>query len=161
MPVGWYIVPYKRRDITSRRPTRYPAIDDYTPQIYAAGGQWAETEVLGNRAIVKVQARQAVLDALDGVFKRLPKDLLNSPLSDLTNTQKKALRDELLDMGYTAAEIRDRLGNDLGAHTLRDVLRFIATRRLKPRYDVETDTIVLDGPVQICRSIDGVDVEVS
>lgn len=159
MPIGWYIISYKRRS-EGRIPTRYPAIDDYTSQIRAAGGQWAETEVLGNRCLVKVRAPQGVLSALDSLFRRIPKDRLDDSLADLSANVKGALRDELLDMGYSLAEIRARFGDDLGQYTLRDLLRFAATRRLKPRYDSKTDEIIIDGEVQPCRSVESVDAEV-
>jgi hypothetical protein len=160
MPVGWYIVPYKRRE-GQGIPTRYPAIDDYTAQIHAAGGQWAETEVLGNRCLVKVRASAAVLNKLDGIYKRLPKDRLNDSLADLPPAVKSAIRDELLDMGYSLAELQERFGDDLSIYTLRDVLRFAARRRLKPRWDREVDQIMLDGEEQHCRSVKSVDKEVA
>jgi hypothetical protein len=40
------------------------------------------------------------------------------------------------------------------------VLRFMATRRLKPRYDSLLDLIVLDGDEQDCRPVEDVDREV-
>lgn len=159
MAIGWYIVPYKRRQ-NEPEPIRYPAIDDYTPQIYGVGGRWAETEILGNRCLVKVSAPPAALNKLDTIFKRIPKDRLDDNLADLPTTVKNALRNELLDAGYTLAEVRNRFGNDLSQYTLRDVLHFMTSRRLKPRYDAATDTIVCDGPAQPCRSIDSVDTEV-
>lgn len=158
MAIGWYIVPYKRHPVLDR--TRYPAIDDYTAQLLEHGGTWAETEVLGNRCIVKVRAPAAVLQVLDGLYKRIPKDRLDDSLADLPAAIKRALRDELEDMGYSLAEIRARFGDDLGAYTLRDVLRFAASRRRKPRWDAETDEIVLDGEVQGCRPVEDVDREV-
>ena len=94
-------------------------------------------------------------------FKRLPKDLLNSPLSDLTSNQKQKLKDEILDMGYLLSEFSERFENDLGTYTLRDVLKFMAKRRLKPRYDSGSDTIILDGAVQPVRSLESVDKEVT
>jgi hypothetical protein len=147
MPVAWYIAPYKRDD-TADSPTRYCAMDDYTANILASGGKWTETEILGDRAIVKVRASVAVLQTLNGVFKRLPKDLLDDSLSSLTTGQKNALRNEALDQGYTLAEIQARFGNDLGQYTL------------KPRYDIQNNLIVLDGDIQSCRSIESVDAEV-
>lgn len=167
MAIGWYIVPYKRREAGPwgvGPPARYCAMDDYTMQIiYTYDGAWAETEILGNRAIVKVRAPQAVLDFLDSVpgFRRLPKDRLDDSLADLPTAVKSAIRDELLDMGYTLDEIHDRFGADLGQYTLRDVLRFAARRRLKPRYNPADDTIYMDGEVQTCRPVEDVDAEVT
>lgn len=161
MPIGWYIVPYMRRyDIYAPAPQRYCAIDDYTEQIFAQGGNWTETEVLGNRAIVKVRTSDAILSVLDTEYKRLPKNHLDDSLSDLSPAIKTALKNELLDMGYPLTEITDRFGDDFDSYTLRDVLRFIAKRRLKPRYVPEEDTIVCDGIIQECRSIESVDEEI-
>lgn len=161
MAIGWYVVPYKRR-LDAERPTRYCSMDDHTATILAAGGAWSETEVLGDRAIVKVRATPAVLTGLNGVagFIRLPKDILDDSLASLSAGVKTAIRNELQSAGYTLAEIQARFGTDLGQYTLRDVLRFFASRRLKPRYDAGTDTIILDGPEQACRDVEDVDGEV-
>lgn len=164
MAIGFYIVPMKRATggwVTVA--TRYCAMDDYTQQIiYTYDGAWTESEILGNRAIVKVRAPAQLLEFLDTVpgFRRLPRNRLNDSLADLPTGVKSALRDELLDMGYTMDEVHDRFGSDLGQHTLGDVLRFMATRRLKPRYNPADDTIYVDGEVQACRSIESVDEEV-
>lgn len=154
MPIAWFLVPYKRR-VGMVPVTRYCAMDDFTASVTA----WTETEVLGDRAIVKVRALSGVLTTLNAEpgFVRLPKDALDDPLSDLTAGQKTALRDILTDMGYTLSEIQNRFGSDLGAYTLHDVLRFMASRRRKPRYDTGTDAIILDGEVQDCRSVEDVD----
>lgn len=160
MPITWYIVPYKRNP-NIPLVARYCAMDDYTIEIKASGGNWAETEISGNRAIVKVRASAAILTTLNGVFKRLPKDTLDDPLSSLSNAVKTALRNEIQDQGYTLQEIQARFGSDLGQYTLKDVLKFMASRRHKPRYEAETDTIVFDGPVQACRTIESVEAEVN
>ena len=163
MPVGWYIVPYKHKvqRFWTGSPIRYCAIDDYTQQIVAAGGKWTETEILGNRAIVKLRASQVILNQADTLFKRLPKDRLDDPLSDLPVAVRQALKNEVLDQGYTIEEVQSRFGDDLGSYTLRQVLKFMATRRKKPRYDSQADIIVFDGPDQPCRPIESVDAEVS
>jgi len=159
MAIAWYIVPYKLNrgegDLY-----RYCAIKDYSPQIIADGGKWAETEVLGDRAIVKVRASDSTLSILDGQYKHLPKDRLDDSLTDLPANIKQALKNELLDMGYSIDEIRARFGEDLGQYTLRDILRFATTRRLKPRYDAQADKVVCDGIDQKCRPIESVDAKV-
>lgn len=133
-------------------------MDDYTKQIiYTEGGNWSEIEVLGNRAIVKVKAEEATIVVLDSVFKRIPKDGLDDPLSDLSLAVKTALKNEALDMGYTLQEIQAKLPNDLNSYTLRDVLKMLASRRRKPRYDADTDTIILDGIDQPVGDLDSVD----
>ena len=163
MAIGWFIIPYKRRPTAQEPRTRYPAIDDYTADIKAEGGQWAETEVLGDCCIVKVRASDSLLSiiaAVDG-FQRLPKDRLDDPLSDLSIQALKLLRDTLTIMGYTLEEIKDEFGNDISLYTLRDVLLFATGRRLKPRYDILTDEIILDGPIQPVRPLVSVDAEVT
>lgn len=157
MPIAWYIVPYARgRFPGGNELYRYTAIDYYTSQIRSDGGDWSETEVLGDRAIVKVRASNSTLTTLDSKYKRLPKDRLDDSLSDLPVGVKQEIKDEILDMGYTVEEIQNKFGNDLGQFTLRDVLKFMTTRRLKPR-KVDEDTIVCDGIVQRCRSLESVD----
>jgi hypothetical protein len=62
-------------------------------------------------------------------------------------------------MGYSLAEIAAVMpatGN-WSSITLGQVLRFAASRRLKPRYDAPSDTIVCDGAIQECRSVASVD----
>jgi hypothetical protein len=135
-------------------------MEDFSATINSDGGAWSETEVLGNRAIVKVKASAQTLQTLDAEFKRLPKTLLTDSLSDLSLGVKTAIKNELLDMGYTLTEIVNALGADIGQKTFADLLRFIATRRLKPRYDSQSDTIVCDGDVQTCKSVDIVNGEV-
>lgn len=170
MPVGWFLCPYK---VGSSPRDRYCAMNDFTAAIWADNGYpqgnvpgspefWSETEVLGNHAIVKVRASAPLLAtiAAEPGFTRFPKDALGTSLSDLTNAQKLALRDLVEGLGYSRAEWRARLGDDLGAVTLRQVLRFIATRRRKPRFDEASQAIVLDGDEQPCRDLDVVDAAV-
>lgn len=160
--MAWFLCPYRRQSDVPF-PARECAMNQFTDLIRADGGDWSETEVLGDAAIVKVRASAATLAGINATagFTRLPKDLLDDPLSSLTNTQKTALRDLIESLGYPRAEWQAALGTNLGERTLREVVRFIATRRRKPRYDQATDTIILDGPVQACRSIDEVDGVIS
>lgn len=108
--MAWYIVPYKIDVSSTEIPIRYCAIDDFTNQLSAAGGLWGEIEMLGDRAIVKVKAPPVVLDFLDSRFRRLPKNKLDDSLADLPPTTRYALRNELIDAGYSTQEIRHRLG---------------------------------------------------
>jgi hypothetical protein len=137
-------------------------MDDHTAAIRADGGAWAETEILGNMAIVKVRATAATLTTIADAtgFTRLPLSVLDNSLASLSTTQRTAIRNKLNDMGYSVAEIQARFGSDLSIYTLGDVLRFAASRRLKPRYDAATDTIILDGAQQPCRSVTSVDAEI-
>lgn len=159
MAIGWFLVPYATQTFRGINAGRYCAMQNFSTQIAADGGNWAETEVLGGYAIVKVRAAPATLTAINNAvgFTRLPKDKLDDPLSDLTNPQKVALRDKVISLGYTLEEITARFGNDLGQYTLRQVLRFVASRRLTPRYDPNTQTVVLDGNEVVPLSVDVVD----
>lgn len=161
MPIGWFIVPYKRRS-DPNKVIRYCAMDDLSAQIASDGGKWAETEVLGDCAVVKVDASSATLTTISGTsgFQRIPLQRLDDPLSSLTNAQRTAIRNRILAMGYTSAEINAAIPN-LANVTLGQVLRFIATRRLKPRYDAGTDSIILDGDAQQVRPIESVDAAVT
>lgn len=162
MAIAWYLCPYRRRPATDH-PARYCAMDDYTPDIVADGGAWAESEVLGNHAIVKVRASVSTLAtiAADTDFTRLPVAQLDDQLSSLTTGVKAAIKNKVLALGYAEDEITARFGSDLGAYTLGDLLRFVAKRRLKPRYDAKADAIICDGAEQSVRTIDSVDRAVS
>ncbi len=157
---GLFLAPYKRR-LPAPAPSRYCAMDDFTAQIRASGGRWAETEILGNVCLVKVRASSTLLTTIAATsgFFRIPLDRLDAPLSSLSTTQRNNLRSRVLVLGYTSTEFNTAIPN-LAAATLGDVLRFAARRRLQPRYDVATDTIVLDGLAQPVRPIESVDQEV-
>ncbi len=152
----WYIVPYNRRDIGGR-PGRYCAMDDYTANITADGGKWSETEILGDYALVKVNASSSTLTTLAGVFYRLPRDVLSGNISNLSSAKRTALKNKITALGYTTEELQARFGSNFTNTTLRDVLNFVAQKRLKPRYDAQNDTIVIDGAVQPVRPVDDVD----
>jgi hypothetical protein len=158
--IAWFIAPYKRRNPGETPAQRYCSIDDYTELINTDGGIWVETEVLGDTALVKVRASAATLTTINaepGVLRIPAHTNLNDTLGDLTAGQRQALKDKALEMGYTLGEINAALPADWSAVTLRQVLRFLATRRLKPRYDQGTDTIVLDGAVQPVKDVEAVD----
>lgn len=167
MAVTWFLAPYKRQDKVINGVLifrgRYCAMDDFTALILADGGMWSETEVLGNHALVKVRASAATLTTIAAAqgIRRLPKDALDDPLSSLTNAQRTALRDLIESLGYPRAEWQAALGTNLGLRTLREVLQFIRRRRLKPRYDAGSNTIVLDGAVQQTRTLESVDLAVT
>jgi hypothetical protein len=157
MPTGWFLVPYRRRP--GGRVVRYCAMDDHTPAIRVAGGEWAETEVLGQHAVVKVSGTTEILGELAAApdVQRIPVARLDDPLSSLTNAQRTAIRNRVLALGYTAEELDAALPGNLGNFTLRQLLLFICRRRRKVRYDAVTDTVVDDGPEQPVRPLDDVD----
>lgn len=148
------MVPYKRR-VGEQVPTRYCAVDDLTQQIVADGGTWDETEILGDAALVKVRASAATLTLvgnLAGVFT-IPQRFidLQDSLASMTAGERNQITNAVLSLGYTQAELDAAMGNTLAlwrTHVLDDLLQMAATRRLRPRYDQPTDTIVCDGIVQ-------------
>lgn len=165
--MAWFICPMKQRPDPNGFviPLRYCGMDDFTPLIITQdGGDWSESEVLGGYAVVKVRASAATLSTIAGTagFQRIPRDLLDDPLSSLSTAQRRAVKDKLNEMGYTDAEISAALGNiNLNLVTLGQVLRFAASRRLKPRWDEGNQVISLDGAFQACRPIAEVDAAVA
>jgi len=161
MAIGWFIVPFVRRADMLGMPAREPAIFQFAAAIRADGGAVSLTEILGDRAIVKVRASVSTLTTIAAAptIRRIPLDRLDDPVSSLTVNQRQALRNEVLDAGYTQEEI-DATIPDFSVVTLRQVLRFLCRRRLRPRYDSGTDTIVCDGPLQPVLPIEHVDREV-
>ncbi len=146
MPVAWFIAP-DRRVALNGHPSRWCAINEYDNIIRQDGGNWTGEECLGGRYVCKVRASVTTLQtiAADPTIRRLPKSSLGDSLSNLTTAQKRNLRDWIEECGYSRAEWQADLGTDLGAFTLRDVLRFVLKRRFQPRYLAATDAITLDG----------------
>ena len=95
MALAWFICPYKRmtRDVGGVPtpvvpPTRYCAMDDFTALIRADGGDWHETEILGDHALVKVRAAPATLTTINGAlgFLRFPNHIdLNDAYPSLSS----------------------------------------------------------------------------
>lgn len=164
MAVGWFLAPYKRRDLDPGIPMRYCAVDDFNAQIRTDGGTWSESEALGNLAVVKVNASDATLALIAGTagFLSIPRRWarLVDSLTSMTNGERNLIQNRLLSMGYTQAEINAAMGASLAlwrTKTLQDLLALACSRRLKPRYDTATDQIILDGPVQPTRPLKDVD----
>lgn len=167
--LSWFFVPFKRdttREAATGRITRYPAIFDFNAQIEADGGKVSQPlECLGNYAVVKVNASAATLQAINAApgIVRVPIGALDNTLDTLTLAQRQQLRTFLGNLGYTAGEIQAKFGGgaDLSGFTVGDVLRFALTRRLRPRYDQATDTVILDGPQDLITPVEVADVQVS
>lgn len=160
MPCAWFLAPYRRRP--GAEVVRYCAVDDFTALISSDGGGWAEAECLGGYAVAKVCASAATLQAINAEpgFIGVPVGRLDDPLSSLTAGQRSALAAKVQELGYSADELRDALGSDIGQHTLGDLLRFVLRRRRRPRYDADTDEIVLDGPVEPTGRVEDIDAGV-
>lgn len=145
-------------------------MDDFSEQIradpeYVREPPWREVECLGNEAIVKVRATDALLATINAApgFQRIPARFLNlsQTLGDLTAGERTTINNKILSLGYTQAEIDAVIGATLGAwrnRTLRQVFQFVLSRRNTPRYDQPSDTIMLDGPVRPCNPIELTDV---
>lgn len=163
MPLGWYVCPYKRRNPGETPAERYCAIADFTAAIRADGGNWDETEILGDSALVKVRASAATLNVLDGQagWLAVPKRFLNleDGLGDLLNGEKNQIENALRFLGYSQAEIDATMGSSLALWRQKQfetLLRLFASRRLRPRYDQPTDAVVCDGPEQPVKDVEWV-----
>jgi hypothetical protein len=170
MALAWFICQYRNSIITDYKGTRGARVctmDDFTPQIRADGGAWAESEVLGNYAIVKVRANAATLTTIGATagFNRITNHwLLTDILADLTTTQRNAVQTRILAMGYTQAEINAVMGNTLALwrqKTFLTLLNFVAQRRLIPHWDAINLQIVFDGAFVPCKSISQLNTEVT
>lgn len=169
MAAGWFISSYdqlfgKAPGRRTKRCIISPAVNRYIVQIKADGGWWSAIEILGERCLVKVKASITTLQtiAADSDIKRLPKNHLNDSLSDLSTNVKQAIKTEILAMGYTMAEVQARFPNDLRTYTLRDVLKFVATRRKIRRYDPVSNATVWDGAdTSRVRDIEGVEKRIT
>jgi len=132
--MAWYVCPYNWLTGWDGLLMRYCSMNDYTEQLRVDDGRpplpfenwgsypegetplWAEAEMLGDRAIVKVStgaspAMLAVLDA-EATFYRIPAEVLDIILDDqgVTNPQLNQMWAILVDAGYTASELQDAMG---------------------------------------------------
>ena len=72
MITTWFLCPYKGAMAPRPIPgSRYCAMDDFTSDIVAAGGEWSEAEIDGDQAIVRVRAPSALLASIGIVYRRL------------------------------------------------------------------------------------------
>lgn len=171
--IGWYLIPYVVGFRADGSPYRYVAIDALTTQIWNDNGYavndgtqgpfWAESEVLGNVAVVKVRASAAThaeIAALPGAFQ-FPGVNLTDPLTPLTAQQSLAITSKLESLGYTAQEIFSHLPHVLNTYELGALLAVVALRRLQPSgWDPVGQQFVLDGPVQPVVPITALDAAV-
>lgn len=165
MATGWFFTQYQRWNDPTRPgliARRHPIWIRHMDAILADGGAFMETDLPRQNVLVKVRASVSTLQAIaaDPDVQRLPRDLLDDPLSTLTTAQRNALRNRLLDMGYTTAELNASLPGNIGSYTLRQVLRFAARRAFHPRYDSATDSIVESSEQFTPASPDQIDVVV-
>lgn len=159
MATAWFITPYASDVNTKPMPSRWCRMNEFNTQIFGDGGIWEEIEAGANFAIVKVSASAATLSTIASSFLRIPVNQLNTTLASLSNAKKTALRNKIIEMGYTSQEITNALGSNIGTKTLRQLLNFIITRRIKPRFDSVNKQIVFDGeavtPSKTVEEVDG------
>lgn len=153
MPTGWFAAPFVTHP--TRQRARRSLFHEYEATVQADKGQWAETEILGNYALVKVQGSQGLLTFLraDSRLVALPTLTLDDTLNTLPRVRFQALLEWLYGLGYTTRETQKAIGTDPARITFQHFLRFCTTRRLAPRWDETQQRIVLDGDPQPCRSI--------
>ena len=74
--IAWFLCPYKRDPEIPR--ARYCAFEDYFSQLKAEGASWGTVEIDGNRALVKVNASNRLLNTIanDGACTRLTDDTI-------------------------------------------------------------------------------------
>ena len=161
METAWFICSYKRREHPTRI-IRYCAMDDFSEQIIRKdGGAWAETEVQGGLAIVKVLAEKdtiATIASTEG-FDLLPVSSLSDSLASVSSS-KEADFTTVLGKLSSATGGKEETVQNIKSKTLGDVLQASIGTRYAPRYDAEKDVIVLDGPAQSIRSLESVDSKV-
>lgn len=154
---GWLLAQYVL--YPQKVNSRYCIIEDYRTlvegdvSVRPQGGAFHYREILGNYAVVKVAGVSAatVTSILnDPLIRRFPAvQFLADNLGVLSDVQWANYRQFALDLGYPAAEWDAVFGGagQQGSYTLRDVITFVVRRRISPRFDIPTQTIVLDGPV--------------
>ncbi len=163
MPTAWFIVEYVRvrggLDYPApEMPTRNVGVDEWSEQIWADGGDWDEIEVGGNRALVKMGASAATLDAIEAEgHYRFPVRKNSDSLSVLSKQQIGQMTRELRRMGFTNQEIDTALP-DLSTFVFVDYLDFARQRRFKPFYDETTDEVRFDlsnpQPTKLLEQVD-------
>lgn len=156
MPVAFYIVPIIRINPPQNglNAHREIALNIDFPEL---SGQWDGLETLGNKAIVKINATTSDLLQLNAVYDRILLNQLDEPISSLSATNRTRLRTIISEMGYTLEEFNEKFPNGIANYTLKDVLKFMLTRRIKPRWDETTDEIIYDGVSVPCGNIDDLD----
>lgn len=150
MATYWWICRYVKAMGEFGRPfVRVSAFESYHDDLTKEGAKWRYEEIAGNRCLVRAEMSGALAQtiALDVNCLPLPLKRLDQTLGELSLAARNTLRDIAVEMGYSLTEIRDRLGNNLASVTLGQLLRFLASRRIKPQYNADKTDVVFDGPV--------------
>jgi hypothetical protein len=148
--IAWAVVEYQADPVKPQQ--RICAIENYRAQIDADNpgltpNLWYE-ECLGNSAVVVVRALAATLQTIaqdPAVTRFAGVNDLGDSLAALTDAQWTGYRTKALSLGYTAAEWDAAFPLTRDNYTLRDVIAFMLRRKIRPRWDAATATIVFDG----------------
>lgn len=150
MATYWWICRYVKAMGEFGRPfVRVSAFESYHDDLTKEGAKWRYEEIAGNRCLVRAEMSDALAQtiALDVNCLPLPLKRLDQTLGELSPQARSTLQDLAVEMGYSLTEIRNRLGNNVATVTLGQLLRFLASRRIKPRYSDDKTDVVFDGPV--------------
>lgn len=151
----WWLCRYVKSVGEFNKPfVRVSAFELYYHDLVRDGAKWRYEEIAGNRALVRAEMSDALAQtiAMDVNCLPLPLNRLDQTLGELSPQARSTLQDLAVEMGYSLTEIRNRLGNNLANVTLGQLLRFLASRRIKPRYNADKTDVVFDGPVIPLRS---------
>lgn len=91
MSSAFFLCPYKNAPVETPIVGRYVAMDDHTPEVVVAGGDWSEAEIDGNQAIVRVRATDAILNSLSLLYPQLGE---TEARAAHTSTRRKASIDQ-------------------------------------------------------------------
>lgn len=150
MPVAWFVAQLQP---DPDKPTRMVSATDqpkYLDAIRADGGKLGYKDILGASVVGGVQASGPTLqlmnvDPLITPFAGV--NNLSDSLAQLTDPQWTAYRNKAISLGYSAAEWDAAFPLTRDNYILKDVIRFLLKRRISPRWDVPSSSVIYDGPV--------------
>ena len=96
MAIAWFLCSYKRRSHPTRV-NRYCVMDDFTSDLRAEQGDWSETEIENNLAVVKVRASTSLLERIGTTPGFLPLADRSAALAQMTPTRTKPRYDPVTD----------------------------------------------------------------
>lgn len=127
---GWFCVPYSPHPRRAR--ARYVAIDDQTPEIFGCGGAWSESEIAGDRAVVRVRSTSAMLSNLSRRYRNLSETEARR-LTPRLATLVHAVRAQAPSLEQRGLLARWRgVGFSLGWRLPEDVMSWAVKRGLEP-----------------------------
>lgn len=98
MATAWYIVPYEHTHDLGQHVRVLGRMLALSAEIEAAGGYWAETELPGDRALLKCRAPARLLAKLDAEIERVDSpEAYWAPLAEVAGTQVATVPLDVLD----------------------------------------------------------------